>query len=161
MLKFLGFLLINVGLIFSTSQAWSFFSGCSDDSCRTKKEAVKGGTYVAYMSSGGKWHKFITTKNISIEEAYDNCRLNADNNPSKGILCRFNGFHIYGLAKKGVYRIKIGKRVHTFKNVQKGSAYQHCKRYANLMSPKKQGQSPRLRMPVTCTLNGKLLYTNQ
>ncbi len=142
MLKGLSFLIVSIGIIFSGSQAYA----------RSPKPGPsKGGLYEGYMSSGGKWQKFITTKNISLEAAYKNCKINADNNPSKGILCKYNGFHIYGLAKQGIYRININGRTYKISSkLSKGWAYNHCKSLSRHRSLK-----------VMCTLNGKLLYTNQ
>ncbi len=141
MLKNFGFLIVSIGIIFSSSQAFAR---------SPKPGSSKGGLYEGYMSNGGKWQKFITTKNISLEEAYKNCRINADNNPSKGILCKYNGFHIYGLAKQGIYRININGRTYKVAKMSKGHAYNHCKSISKYRSLK-----------VMCTLNGKLLYTNQ
>ena len=48
-------------------------------------------TYKGYMDG----HNFITTNNISYEDALENCKLNAENNPTKEVYCTWNGDEIY------------------------------------------------------------------
>ncbi len=55
----------------------------------------KLGTYRGYFLNGSSKRVFIVTKNISRENALANCKINARNNPSKGIMCTFNGSYIY------------------------------------------------------------------
>lgn len=57
--------------------------------------AGKGGTgtYKGYICDSS--HRFITTKNITRRAALDNCKLNAQNNPTRSLYCTWNGKEIY------------------------------------------------------------------
>lgn len=51
------------------------------------------GTYKGYSCDSS--HRFITTKNITRQAALDNCKLNAQNNPTLSFYCTWNGKEIY------------------------------------------------------------------
>ena len=110
------------------------------------------GTYQGYLSSGGDWQLFITTKDITLQEAYDNCLLNAQKNPSRGFLCKFNGRIISHVPKKGTYRLYFSSGASgTTKDITRGEAYKNCVRNAEA-NPKQH---------VYCTLNHNLIYSNR
>ncbi len=49
--------------------------------------------YGGYFCDGS--HRFIATSGITCKAAFDNCVLNANNNPSKSIYCEWNTRVIY------------------------------------------------------------------
>ncbi len=55
------------------------------------KTSTQTGTYVGYMNG----NVFITTQNISKEDALANCKTNALNNPASSVRCTWNGTEIY------------------------------------------------------------------
>jgi hypothetical protein len=54
-------------------------------------KSVSTGTYIGYMNGNA----FITTQNITKDNALANCKTNALNNPNSSIRCTWNGEEIY------------------------------------------------------------------
>lgn len=59
----------------------------------TAVSPVELGTYMGYMDGS----RFIATENISSDDAYDNCVLNAEQNPTRDVYCTWNGSIIYSV----------------------------------------------------------------
>jgi hypothetical protein len=105
------------------------------------------GLYRGYMGT----QNFITTKNISKDDALANCQLNAKKNPGQDISCTWNGALIF--AKKGVpvglYKGYMGiQNFITTKNISKDDALANCQLNAK-NNPEKD---------VNCTWNGFKIF---
>lgn len=81
----------------NTPYVWTFYGPGGSTKCgvmvevRPSKTTTTLGSYRGYFDGV----QFIATENITRDAAVSNCTLNATNNPSRNITCKWNGEQIY------------------------------------------------------------------
>ncbi len=112
--------------------------------------------YEGFFIEDGEPVRFIRTEEITREDALANCQLNAESNPTRSILCEWNGDEIY----KRIIEIELGTYKGYFiengtnklfietKDISEEDALANCKENADA-NPKKS---------ILCTWNDKEIF---
>ncbi len=102
-------------------------------------------TYIWYMN----WNVFITTKNITRESAYDNCKLNATNNPNASVKCTWNWEEIFTNEQKWILEMYVNNNLKIRDiAITKDYSYTNCNNYSQ-SNPTSS---------VKCTWNNEVIF---